>query len=1059
MTIFGRVCGLALWLFALAAVAIPVRSAHACTATQTSPPVWRTTLEYPDDSYFVTSAYVIEEPRWVKFTILLCDPGTVYFHNGNTHRFHYDFARARLSPFVGMTREQFDSTTLHAAGQQAVLGAVLIPGFSPFGESSPVRELAIQLVRQDAYTREQVRDWFNLVRSRITGITPGTPVLYFPTFEQQASALTHRDWLAAQGIEVSNAARWITRSACYAPGWAFGTLKYVPGGEIAAAYRAGTLRPHDVLLTDSIPAEAPPVAGIATLSPATPNSHVALLSQTWGIPFIYLAGEDGAAAQALIGSRVIIRSYVTINGICNATMIDASALDESVVAELAAMKSIPPLDYDPLQTRGSYFSGVDALTPADTRRVGGKAAQYGLLRRAIPNSARPAATLGFDLWTEYLNQPMIGGLTLRQIINARLAGLDTWPPSNPAGLAAALSEVRNMFTSTSTTRFTAAQEAAILAALQNPVYGFDPDVKIRFRSSTNVEDTATFTGAGLYDSFSGCLRDDIDPDTVGPSACDPAENNERGVFRAIRRVFASFYNDNAYQARRRLGVNETEVGMAMLVHHSFPDETEIANGVAVLEWRSGATREVRIVSQPGATSVTNPEDGSTPEDVGVYVSGGNYYPDLMRSASRLVLGQTTMTWPGDYNTLSSLLVTVATRYANENPGISTFALDFEFKKTTVSSGPANLEIKQVRPLPRPSTAPSITPMLVNSPQRWCLFQGETSNVLSNHRLKAEMVLGTDSKRLTPGNLATSFMGQSSLLLNGQCRVATVSGEPDQWPMAAWTFAPPPNTTAPVATQHWRFSGAEVPAINNPRRYALEIEGVPPLVSPAQSPVVSLGDFGFGNRHIIRLYATHDQPVPIVNWLGQIEMTTTDDAAFCPCPKPTGIPVHRRLSDGVVSIDSKFQWVPGGAAAGYTFDMASWERTIITGLIPRPIELRSWWSQTYRPGHHNFTEDFVFDPRLEPGISPAILHELSQAGIAYVLVLDAGSLAMQIVRMTDACLPCPADWDASGGIGVGDIFMFLAAWFSQDPRADWDGSGALGVQDLFEFLAAYFSGCP
>lgn len=1058
MTIDRRVVGLLVWCLVMLASAAAAR-ASSCTATQTDPPVWRTTLDYPDDSFFVTSAYVIEEPRWVKFTIMLCDPGTVYFHNGNTHRFHYDFARARLGPFASMTREQFDAVTLRAAGQQAVLGAVMVPGFTPFGESTPLRELAIQLVRQDAYPREQVRDWFNLVRSRITGITPGTPVLYFPTFEQQASAEADRDWLAAQGIEVSSPARWITRSACYAPGWAVGTLRFVTGGQIAAAYRAGTLRPDEILLTDTIPAEVPPVAGIATLAPTTPNSHVALLSQTWGIPCVYLAGQEGAAAQSLVGSRVIIRSYVNNQGVCTAALIDASHLGQPVIDELLAMKAIAPLDYDPLQTRGVYFSGVDALTPADTQRVGGKAAQYGLLRRAIPASARPAAALGFDLWSEFLSQPMIGGLTLRQTIDARLAGLNTWPPSNPGALATALGEVRNMFTSTSTTRFTAAQEAAILAALQDPTYGFNPDVKIRFRSSTNVEDTATFTGAGLYDSFSGCLRDDLDPDTVGPSACDPTENNERGVFRAIRRVFASFYNDNAYQARRRLGVNENEVGMAMLVHHSFPDETELANGVAVLDWRIGATRDVRIVTQPGAVSVTNPEDGSIPEDVQVYVFGGNYYPDLMRSASRLVLGQTTMTWPSDYHTLTSLLVTVANRYATENPGVTSFALDFEFKKTTVSNGPANLEIKQVRPLPRPGTAPTVTPMLVNNPQRWCLFQGETGNVLSNHRLKAEMMLGTDSKRLSPANLTTSFMGAATMRLNAQCRVAAVAGEPDQWPAASWTFAPPPNSTAPVATQRWRFGAADIPGITNPRQYALEIEDVRPLVSPAESPVVWLGDFGFGNRHIIRMYATYDQPVPVVNWLGQIELVTTDNAAFCPCPNPTGLPVQRLLSDGGVTIDTRFQWVPGGAAAGYTFDLASWERTIITGLIPRPIELRSWWSQTYRPGHHNFSEDFVFDPRLEPGMPPAILHALSQAGVAYLLVSEAGTTGMRILRMTDTCLPCPADWDASGGIGVGDIFTFLAAWFSHDAKADWDGSGVIGVQDLFEFLVAYFSGCP
>ena len=106
---------------------------------------------------------------------------------------------------------------------------------------------------------------------------------------------------------------------------------------------------------------------------------------------------------------------------------------------------------------------------------------------------------------------------------------------------------------------------------------------MRIRSSTNVEDSEEFSGAGLYDSYSGCLADEFDVDEIGPSLCDPNEPNERGVFRAIRRVFASFYNQNAFLERIRYSVNESEVGMALLAHHSFPDEIELANGVATIE--------------------------------------------------------------------------------------------------------------------------------------------------------------------------------------------------------------------------------------------------------------------------------------------------------------------------------------------------------------------------------------------------------------------------------------------------------------------------------------------
>ena len=66
---------------------------------------------------------------------------------------------------------------------------------------------------------------------------------------------------------------------------------------------------------------------------------------------------------------------------------------------------------------------------------------------------------------------------------------------------------------------------------------------------------------------------------------------------------------------------------------------------------------------------------------------------------------------------------------------------------------------------------------------------------------------------------------------------------------------------------------------------------------------------------------------------------------------------------------------------------------------------------------------------------------------------------------DECLlcPCTADFDCSGGVGVGDLFGFLDAWFAQFPSgipgvpsADFDDSGAVGVADLFAYLDAWFA---
>lgn len=62
-------------------------------------------------------------------------------------------------------------------------------------------------------------------------------------------------------------------------------------------------------------------------------------------------------------------------------------------------------------------------------------------------------------------------------------------------------------------------------------------------------------------------------------------------------------------------------------------------------------------------------------------------------------------------------------------------------------------------------------------------------------------------------------------------------------------------------------------------------------------------------------------------------------------------------------------------------------------------------------------------------------------------------------LPDSCTRrCPADFDASGAVAVGDIFWFLQRWFESAPDADFNGAGGVTLDDLFDFLRAYFVGC-
>jgi hypothetical protein len=758
-------------------------------------------------------------------------------------------------------------------------------------------------------------------------------------------------------------------------GWARGRLVYVPGDEIGDAYAAGTLRPDDILLTDGVPAEVPFVAGVLSLAPSTPSSHVAILAGDWEIPFAFLAQADAvAAAQALVGHEVVLRATSLLHSFATGEAIDSNAcqvrlvdvtesLPENVEAYLRDLKRAPDLAIRPFVRSGRYTAEVDTATPDDIVRIGGKAANYGFLRRAIPASSRIGIAFTFDLWSDYLDQPIDGGPTLRERIATLLAPFPTYPPPDFDALFDALDEARDLIDDDG--EFTPAQRDAIVAALAR----FDADQPIRFRSSTNVEDSDVFTGAGLYESESGCLADDLDDDDSGPSHCDATRPNERGVFRALRKVFQSFYNDNAYLERLRHRVDEATVGMAVLVHHTFTDDTELANGVATLRVESPDSARVTIVSQPGAFSVTNPEDDGVPEVVEVLVFGDSRIPVLRQGADRLPLGATVLQLPAEYAALTSLLVAVGDAFGAYY-GETQFDIELEYKKIAGEG----LDVKQVRRIPSP-TAPETPPVLIDAPLELCTFQGEYGDVFANYRLKS---------RWTP-HVASGPVGDASFYASATHQfvadgaVQELRGSPGSWPEARHETFTPETPYARGFSDSWRVGSGVA------RRTMTLRTLVPTGIGPNHLPIVFPDDLE------LTLAAAFDAPVPYLDYAGPGTRTAeTVRLRRCVDQRPLTPQYalqHRAVADGGIAVTTQFYWPPdpSGIIAGYTAPVDRWVDTTISGIGDTPASLTGYFSQTYRPEHHNFAETFLFDPHLEAGIDPQLLAAFDARDIRALVV--------------------------------------------------------------------------
>ncbi|MCP4104793.1 MAG: hypothetical protein GY749_04535, partial [Desulfobacteraceae bacterium] len=918
-----------------------------CTVTSSSD--WKNTVDFPHDSFMNYGT-----ANWIKFTILLCDPETVYFQDSNKYQFHYEFAKERLDPFLDVTQDDFNQATLFTEAREAILGAVIMPPSS----KSDITEFGIQFVGDDPLDPETVVKYFNLVRSAVNA-EPTVKAFYFPSYNQAYEAEQNREYFESHGISIGSADRWGENNICYSKGWALGKLKYFEGSAINDAYMSGALGPDDILLTDGVPSEIPFVAGIISLSPSTPNSHTAILASTYGIPFVYLRlADDAALALKLVGRRIALRAYGDMSGdydyyfppyyVYDGKMtaglgyylfhygskrIDMTdiegVLDEETIKEILVLKNPQELSIQPVVPYSTYSSRTDILIQEDIQYFGGKAANFGFLRRTIPDNSPVSAAFSFNLWNEFLDQNLKTGITFREEIRNQLAGI-TYPP-DMAVLSQALEGIRDMFKDEDSTSFTDAQKQAVISVLQDSRYSFDINKKIRFRSSTNVEDSEQFTGAGLYDSFSGCLADDLDEDDTGPSICDSSKEKERGVFRAIRKVFASFYNDNAFIERLRHNLTENEAGMALLVHHSFPDETELANGVATIKKKKDWNPNIKLVTQAGAVSVTNPDSNAVPEEVNVGYSSYNdtYYPSVIRESSLVLLGGTVMSWEDDYVALSQKLLSVAEAF-EETTGKAEYTLDFEYKKIAPDG---KLVIKQVREIPLPDTTPTITPFLINKPTEYCVYQGETMEVFALHRLKSRWTLETESFWMTEENLAKGFHTRAELEYMIDDQVFKKSGMMSEWPDSAYEFKDNSAITG------WTFSDSL-----NPRSCKLETRIQKLLVSASENPLLTLRNFGFV------FHAEYETSVPSSygRFIGSEEFTTTDKISLSACrdPRADDVLQERILkgSDGL-EVTTSFYWPkpPSGPTAGYTAPLVRWKQTVIKGLTSAPITLTSYFS--------------------------------------------------------------------------------------------------------------------
>lgn len=532
-------------------------------------------------------------------------------------------------------------------------------------------------------------------------------LVWVPESPDQRGLLTRdRGALAAMGVDTLFPESLVegVPHLPYSEGEAYGTLRLVPEGQPLTEYG-----PRDVVIVESAPNDISLVSGLITRNPQNALGHVNLRLREKRVPNLAVPKiYEAAWAKALDGHLVHLVVTQQKFVLEPATLEDAEAYWEA---------HRPHVRTPVADLTVTALESFATLRAAGARAYGAKAANLGELHAVLD---APNRNDGFGIpFARY--RDFAAGLGIEAMI------ADPRMKSDAAYKRTTLKAVRERIED-------APFPPALLATITQTILSVYGEAgrtqRLRFRSSTNVEDLDAFTGAGLYESKSGCLADDEDGDAAGPSRCLRADErvelerqlaayradlaahpertwladliddiegditNERSIARAVRKTWASLWNERAYDEREYYGIDHRLAYMGIAVNPSFVLERASAVAVSNLKVDEGDP-VYRLNSQIGSESVVRPEDPTAVAELITFRRTGDQVADIrvLVSSNRLPEGQ--QVWPPEkLAEVGRLLFRVHDHFAADvYRDLSPLHLDFELKH----SAEGDVVIKQVRP--------------------------------------------------------------------------------------------------------------------------------------------------------------------------------------------------------------------------------------------------------------------------------------------------------------------------------------------------------------------------
>ncbi|MFT5356270.1 MAG: hypothetical protein ACI9KE_003493 [Polyangiales bacterium] len=406
---------------------------------------------------------------------------------------------------------------------------------------------------QSAIAREDVIEVWEMLRESFHGT-----LSFAPLGERQESAA--RNWQDLPFEIYGSGGNY----EAYRRGRACGFVRILGPEELATLAEMGSLSFRDILVLDDAPADLESiVSGIVTGVTQGPLSHLSVRSASRGTPNVYLR-DARATFEEYAGDLICFEADAHGVSIERAERSEAEAF-WATIRPNALEIPFPDVDDATIHSLRSLPTDTPETRTAMSARYGAKGTNLATLYQRIERFDGYHGVLlpaffyaGFmneGTWVANLNGAEQSFAETLSAWNASPVGDEDWTRLQEAMRDAPIS-------------------ADTIAQVYESVVGAfgNERTMVRFRSSSNAEDSAGFSGAGLYDSTSVCPADDFDDDVEGPSLCDASVRNERTIARGLGRVWSSLWNTRARNERGWYGIDEERVVMPILVNDRAADE-------------------------------------------------------------------------------------------------------------------------------------------------------------------------------------------------------------------------------------------------------------------------------------------------------------------------------------------------------------------------------------------------------------------------------------------------------------------------------------------------------